>query len=116
MVLGSAMKKIIYLLVLLITVLGCEERPSYKPIKNTLPEGGIEINYDPQTSLTNIQLITDSLSTENATTFERSLSWYGTESNYGFQYIHGKTSRELVDIVNCLKTSPVENQDQCVGK
>jgi len=109
------MKKIISLILVLI-VSGCsyDEHPSYKPISNSLPDGGPTINYDPNTSLTNIPEIESYLGEKNAEIFNKSLSWYGTESNYGFEYIHNKNAKQLVDIVNCLKSSTPKDNNKCI--
>lgn len=108
------MKKILTIIFVTL-LLGCsqDEHPSYKPIENNLPSGGPSINYDPNSSLTNISDIESFLNEKDATVFARSLSWYGTESNFGFEYIHNKTAKELVDIVNCLKISDPNNQKEC---
>lgn len=108
------MKKILFL-ILVTLVIGCstDEHPSYKAIQNTLQSGGPPINYDPNSSLTNISEIQEYLSKKDSEIFTESLSWYGTESNYGLNKIHIKNAKELVDIVNCLKTSIASEQDKC---
>jgi len=96
-------------------LLGCapDEHPSYKPIQNSLPSGGLTINYDPNNSLTNVPEIQALLNENDLEIFTKSLSWYGTESNFGFDKIHNKNARELVDIVNCLKVSAADAQNKC---
>lgn len=108
------MKKSIVLTIMFLA-LGCsgDNFPSYEPINNTLPNSGIKINYDENSSLTNIQEIQEQFDSKNSEVFMKSLTWYGTEANYGFNYIHGKTAKELVDIVNCLKTSNISKQEKC---
>lgn len=96
-------------------IAGCspDEHPSYEPIENNLKPGGPTINYDPSSSLTNVSEIQDYLNENDSTIFTKSLSWYGTESNFGFNKIHNKNAKELVDIVNCLKINPSNTQDKC---
>jgi len=96
-------------------LIGCssDEHPSYKPIQNNIPLGGPLINYDPNTSLTNITEVENYLNEKNEDIFNKSLSWYGTESEFGFEYIHNKNAKQLVDIVNCLKVNSQKNQEQC---
>jgi len=96
-------------------LIGCsgDSFPSYAPLENTLPESGLKIDYNPSGSLTNVQEIQNQLNDKDSEIFIKSLSWYGTESNFGFDYIHGKTAKELVDIVNCLKTNSPEKQKAC---
>lgn len=108
--------KLFFLCAAIGTLLSCseEERPSYDPITNNIPQGGITINYDPASTLTNIDDINSELSDDNRDTFSKSLSWYGTEATFGFDVIHGKTAAQLVSIVNCLKVSETEVQHACV--
>ncbi|BFM15699.1 hypothetical protein R50073_18820 [Maricurvus nonylphenolicus] len=96
-------------------VLGCslEERPPYESIENTLPAGGVAIAYDPASSFTNIPEVQEALTEEQKAVFTSSLSWYGTESNHGLEKLSGKTAKQLVDIVNCLKTSDSQQQERC---
>lgn len=96
-------------------LIGCssDEHPSYEPIQNSLPPGGPSINYDPDTSLSNIPEIERSLNDKDVEIFSKSLSWYGTESNFGFDHIHNINAKQLVDIVNCLKTTDKEHQGKC---
>lgn len=108
------MKKIL-LLILVSLIIGCstDEHPSYKAMENNLQSTGPTINYDPDSSFTNISEIQEYLSKEDSEIFTKSLSWYGTESNYGLNKIHNKNAKELVDIVNCLKISVASEQDKC---
>lgn len=108
------MKKTLFL-ILIALVISCsaDEHPSYKVIQNDLQSGGPIIKYDPNSSLTNISDIQEYLSKKDSEIFTESLSWYGTESNHGLNKIHNKSAKELVDIVNCLKTSIVSEQDKC---
>ncbi len=98
------------------TLFACsgKERPSYNPVTNNIPQGGITINYDPASTLTNIDEINSELSDDNRDIFSNSLAWYGTEATFGFDAIHGKSASELIDIVNCLKTSHTDTQYKCV--
>ncbi|MCL6272182.1 hypothetical protein M3P05_19870 [Sansalvadorimonas sp. 2012CJ34-2] len=105
------MKRLLLLTTLvLITACSGDNFPSYKSIENTIPDGGLTIDYDPNNTLTNIPDIESQLSEDHQLIFNESLSWYGTEANFGFEYIHKKTAHELVEIVNCLKTTPPESQ------
>ena len=108
------MKKII--LIIMFTIIhGCstDEHPSYETIHNNLKSGGPTIVYDPNSSLTNISEIQNYLNEKDAEIFTKSLSWYGTESSYGLGKIHNKSAKELVAIVNCLKSSNLTEQDKC---
>ena len=111
------MKKIL-LFILITFVNGCstDEHSNYKAIQNNLQPDGPTINYDPNSSLTNISEIQEYLNEKDSETFTESLSWYGTESNYGLNKIHNKNAKELVDIVNCLKISIISEQDNCFNK
>lgn len=110
------MKNITFAILLAVAIVGCslEERPSPNVLENTLPEGGPTVEYDPATSFTNIDQVTSNLNAPNAEKFNASLGWYGTESTFGLEKLHGKTAKEVVDIVNCLKNSEkVEQQSAC---
>lgn len=106
------MKNITFALLMSITFIGCslEEHPSQSVIENTLPKGGPTIAYAPENSFTNIDEITATLSKNHAEKFNNSLGWYGTQSNFGLAKLEGKTARQAVDIVNCLKG--FENEEQ----
>lgn len=110
------MRKHLLILFILTFQVGCslEERPSYEPLQNSIPSDGIAINYDPNSSLTNITEIQSQLSEADEKVFTASLSWFGTESDVGFDRIHGKTAKQLVDIVNCLKTTAPDQQATCL--
>ncbi|WP_444996419.1 hypothetical protein [Aliikangiella sp. IMCC44359] len=112
------MKNIILVMLLSIVVVGCslEEQPSQAVLENTLPEGGPTIKYDSATSFTNIDQITSNLSAPNAEKFNASLGWYGTESNFGLMKLDGKTAKEVIDIVNCLKKAEKKQQLICFDK
>ncbi len=90
-----------------------DEHPSYEIIHSNLKPGGPTINYDPNSNLTNISEIQEYLSETDELKFTKSLAWYGTESNYGFDKIHNRNAKELVDIVNCLKTNVKNEQVKC---
>lgn len=109
------MKKLLILIFLSCLNFGCEleERSSYAPIANTLPEGGATLEYDPnKNSLKNVDAVRASLGGDDAQKFDSSLSWYGTESDFGLEKTSGKTARQLIDIVNCLKQSPTKDQQE----
>ncbi|NNG01443.1 MAG: hypothetical protein HKM93_18790 [Desulfobacteraceae bacterium] len=96
-------------------IIGCsqDEHQSYVPIDNILKPGGPAINYDPNSSYTNIDEIQKSLSDKESEIFNKSLSWYGTESIFKLERMHNKSAKEVVDIVNCLKISELSNQEKC---
>lgn len=106
------MEKYFFIFLITIAILGCslEERPSQSALNNTLPNGGTAIEYSSDKSFTNIDKVTANLSADQAEIFNRSLGWYGTESNFDLARLNGKTARQVVEIVNCLKK--VEKQKQ----
>lgn len=108
------MKSTLLFFLIFIIVLGCstEERPSYESMENILPSGGVII-YDPDSSFMNIPEVQEGLTEQQKAVFASSLSWYGTESEYGLDKLEGKTAKQLVDIVNCLKTSAPQEQEYC---
>lgn len=109
------MKKFLILIFLSGLNFGCEleESPSYALIENTLPEGGAALEYDPnENSLKNVDAVRAGLSGEDAQKFDSSLSWYGTESDFGLEKTSGKTARQLLDIVNCLKQASTRDQQE----
>lgn len=109
------MKYIItFLFVLFATSCSQEQHPSYEPITNNLPPDGKTIVYDPDSSFTNIEAISRELSVEQAQTFNKSLEWYGTEASLGLDRLHGRTAKETVDIVNCLKVTKPDNAENCL--
>lgn len=108
------MKKMLQIIFMLLLIsCSSDEQPSYKPLQNNLPSGGPLINYDPDVSLTNIAEIEEFLDEDDEETFNKSLSWYGTESEFGFENIHNKSAKQLVDIVNCLKVNEPGKQEKC---
>lgn len=112
------MKNITLAILLSIAAVGCslEEHPSQTVLENTLPEGGPTVEYDPATSFTNIDQVTMNLNALNTEKFNASLGWYGTESSFGLVKLDGKTAREVVDIVNCLKKAEKEQQSACFNE
>ncbi len=72
---------------------------------NTLPTGGVVAKYTADHGFFNIEKMKKYLDKENKIIFEDSLSWYATESEFPVTKINGKTTKEIVDIVNCLKTN-----------
>ncbi|MET1257549.1 hypothetical protein [Aliikangiella maris] len=98
-------------LILLVTV-SCqlEERPSDAVFENSLPIGGIVIQFIPNEGLKNIDQITQTLKKENVKIFNQSLDWYSTESDFPLSKLDGKTAKQLVDIVNCLKVANEQRQ------
>lgn len=106
------MKKYTLSVLIIFVLFACslEERPSYKAYENTLPEQGATLQYDPEDGLTNLDRVKAGLQEGDLTKFNRSLEWYGTESHFGLEKIGGKTARELVDVVNCLKQNEPNQQ------
>ncbi|MCP4340785.1 MAG: hypothetical protein GY799_18325 [Desulfobulbaceae bacterium] len=93
-----------------------ESRPSYNPIENTLPKGGELIKWSQDQGLLNISNVEENLNNENRKIFSKSLEWYATESDLGFEHLSGKTAKQTVDITNCLKTTTPESQKNCVTR
>ncbi|MEJ2455373.1 MAG: hypothetical protein P8103_14625 [Candidatus Thiodiazotropha sp.] len=91
-----------------------ESRPSYSPIQNTLPAGGKLIEWDAENERLNIEQVKAELDEENGAIFSKSMDWYATESSIGFERLHGKTARQAVDLINCLKTATPEKQTSCL--
>lgn len=104
-----------YILPLVLVLTACSEHdsPSYDVLLNPIKGGGVVINYDPNSSLENIAEIVSTLNEQEANIFNSSLSWYATESEFGFEHIHLKTARQLVNIVNCLKVTDKESDSFC---
>jgi hypothetical protein len=102
----------IYIVVFALILAACsfEEHASYEPLENTLAAGGpllVVTNGTPS----NVKELTDRLEPHEAETFEESLSWYGTEADSPMSVLGGKSAREIVSIVNCLKKNP--NSTEC---
>ncbi|WP_250462049.1 hypothetical protein [Microbulbifer litoralis] len=106
------MKQVIVLAIcsLLLTACSMEERPLYTIYENTLPDQSPTIQLDPEAGLANMDQVTAGLKGDDLSKFNRSLEWYGTESHFGLNRIEGKTARQLVDLVNCLKQEAPELQ------
>jgi hypothetical protein len=111
-------RKLLILTIFTLVFSSCsiEEYASYEQFQNNIPPDGIRINYDPDSSLTNIEEINSELKGDDKDVFTKSLAWFGTESEYGFEMIHGKTARELVNIVNCLKKTSPKEKSKCITK
>lgn len=92
-----------------------EKRPSYRPLKNSVPSGGLLIQWNKEQGLLNIDDIEASLSDEDRQVFSQSLGWYATESDYGFEHLAGKSARQAIDTINCLKAALPENQQNCLN-
>lgn len=105
--------KYIIPIVIILTACSYQEHASYGVLPNTIRAGGTTINYDPQSTLTNVAEITSELNKEDGMVFSQSLAWYGTESEFGFDRIHSKTARQLVNIVNCLKVTDQKSKPLC---
>lgn len=84
------MNKVPLALLVLLNI-GCvdEQRPSYQTLENTLPSGGLKIIYR-DNQLQNAAQISQSLQSQHASIFERSLAWYGTESDFSLAKLDGK--------------------------
>ncbi len=90
-----------------------ESRPKYTPFKNALLEGGETIKWKKNQGLLNIDNIEKMLSSKDKKIFSASLGWYATESNYSFNKLSGKTAKQAVDIINCLKSTDLNKQGNC---
>lgn len=99
----------------LVLTLGCtdEERPSYKLIDNNLPRGGPVIVYSNDEMTSSLDDIRKFVGEDKYEGFDKSLSWYATESSFSMAKISGKNAHQLVDVVNCLKTESPEGQPGC---
>jgi len=91
-----------------------DPRPDYDPMTNNIPEGGELIEWHTEQGLLNIADIEKDLGIKNRETFSQSIGWYATESNVGFDRLSGKTARQAVDMINCLKTTVLKNQKKCL--
>lgn len=96
----------IFLLLGIVLVVGCslEEHASYEPADNNLATGGPLLVVE-QGAPVNVDEMVARLDQEELATFQKSLSWYGTESDSPMNALHGKTAYQIVDVVNCLKAS-----------
>lgn len=87
-----------------------------KSYVNTLPEGGIKSRYTPKQGFMNLEAMKESLDRYERAIFDKSISWYATESEFSFTKIDAKTAKEIVDIVNCLKakrSTSIANRATC---
>ncbi len=91
-----------------------ESRPDPAPIQNILPAGGRLIEWNPTTAQLNIEEVKAGLEAESGEVFTKSMDWYATESDLGFEYLKGKTAKQVVDMINCLKEAPPDGQKGCV--
>ena len=109
------MRNVAFAILLSMALFGCslEERPSWAAIENTLPQGGPTVHYEPSSGLSNVGEVSDHLTDSDALKFNASLGWYGTESVHDLKRLDGKTAREVIDIVNCLKVAEKESQIAC---
>lgn len=96
----------ILLLLGIILVVGCslEEHESYEPADNNLAIGGPLLVVE-EGAPVNVDELAASLGPEDLEAFQQSLSWYGTEADTPMSALHGKTAYQIVNVVNCLKTS-----------
>ena len=91
-----------------------ESRPSYEPLQNTVPAGGRLIEWDSERKKLNIEEVKAGLDDKSRAVFSDSMNWYATESDFDFESLYGKTAREAVDAINCLKGSAPESQRGCM--
>jgi hypothetical protein len=91
-----------------------ESRPDYSPIQNTLPAGGMLIDWDEENVHLNIEDVMKGLDEKSKAVFSKSIDWFATESEMGFEYLDGKTAKQAVDIINCLKKAPPDKQKGCL--
>lgn len=100
-------------MLIILSACSYHEHESYEVLPNSIRAGGTAINYDHQSTLINIAEITSELGEKDGVVFNKALAWYGTESDFGFDRIHTKTARQLVNIVNCLKVTDKESKPLC---
>lgn len=93
-----------------------ESRPPYDSFENTLSMGGETIQWSRNDGFLNIVTIENNLSGKNLFIFSKSLEWYATESDLNPEYLSGKTAKQVVDIVNCIKKNEPESQRSCVDR
>ncbi len=107
-------KSIIFLL--MVFIFSCsvnEERPNYNIIENTIPNSNLVIKWSKSLGFENQNKILSSLGEKDREKFSQSFSWVSTESNIKLATLNGKSAKEFVDLVNCLKSSKLESE--CVG-
>ncbi|MEJ2691755.1 MAG: hypothetical protein P8166_01575 [Candidatus Thiodiazotropha sp.] len=92
-----------------------EKRPSYRPLKNSVSSGDLLIQWSKEQGLLNIDDIEARLSDEDRQVFSQSLEWYATESDYGVERLAGKSAKQAVDAINCLKVALPENPQSCMN-
>ena len=105
----------IQIIMVILATMGCsvkESRPTYGILENNVPTDSIRIEWNIDGGLVNINNIEKSLSPESKATFSRSLGWYGTEGQHSLEKLNGLTAKQLVDVVNCLKSKPKKGM-QC---
>ncbi|MBL1274908.1 MAG: hypothetical protein COB30_002360 [Ectothiorhodospiraceae bacterium] len=90
-----------------------EQKPSYTTINNTLSDGGETITWKEGQGLLNINNIQHKLNEEDKLLFSKSLEWFATESHFSFEKLSGKTEKQTVDIINCIKLSKPNMQKSC---
>jgi len=103
-------------LIICVSLYACsseESRPKYDPFKNTLVEGGETIKWNKNQGLVNIDNVEKMFYPKDKKIFSASLEWYATESNYSFNKLSEKTAKQTVDIINCLKSTDLNKQDNC---
>jgi hypothetical protein len=91
-----------------------ESRPSYEPLQNIVPAGGMLIGWDNGRKQLNIEEVKAGLDGKSRAVFSDSMDWYATESDFGFESLIGKTASEAVDAINCLKVSAPDSQRGCM--
>lgn len=96
------MRTLILISIVLLSACSFDEHASYEPLTNTLPEGGPKLLVRDEGPV-NVDKMIASLDEEDSRVFDQSLSWFGTESDLPLTTLDGKTARDIVSAVNCLK-------------
>ena len=91
-----------------------EERPNYNVIENTIPNSSLTLKWSQSNGFENQNKVLKSLNRNNKKIFSQSLSWISTESNIKLEILNGKSAKQFVDLVNCLKTN--KSESICVGE
>jgi hypothetical protein len=109
------LRNLIFTFFMLSILAGCveEERPNYSVVENDLPSGGPVIDVRDGKMAQSIREIEKYVGAEKFRKFNKSLSWYATESMFDMENIAGKNARELVQTVNCLKYTAPAKQEEC---
>ncbi len=86
-----------------------EHQSLNKAHKNTLPTTGTKTIYFANDGFVNIDTLNNELSKKQREIFSSSISWYATEAELALTELNNKSARQIVDIVNCLKSNRASN-------